>query len=48
MTKAEIELRDLKESLADTQPIGSIVNCSKTLDQVIMPPKEYLMYSYCH
>ena len=34
MTKTEIELRDLKESLVDTQPIGSIVKCTKTLDQV--------------
>ena len=34
MTKAEIELRDLKESLSDTPLIGSIVKCTKTLDQV--------------
>lgn len=36
MTKAEIELRDLRESLADTPLIGSIVKCTKTLDQVIV------------
>lgn len=29
----EQELRDLKESLQDTQPVGSVVNCCKTLDQ---------------
>ena len=34
MTKAEVELRDLKESLADTPLIGSIVKCTRTLDQV--------------
>ena len=34
MTKTEVELRELKESLVDTQPIGSIVKCTKTLDQV--------------
>ncbi|KAJ8299182.1 hypothetical protein KUTeg_023242 [Tegillarca granosa] len=29
----EQELRDLKESLQDTQPVGAVVNCCKTLDQ---------------
>ena len=43
MTKTEIELKDLKESLIDTQPIGSIVKCSKTLDQVNgIYPKEFV------
>jgi len=37
LTKAEVELRDLKESLEDTQPIGAIVKCTKTLDQVGQP-----------
>ena len=27
------ELKELKESLADTQPVGSLLNCCKTLDQ---------------
>lgn len=27
------ELQDLKESLADTQPIGALVACAKTMDQ---------------
>ncbi|XP_072031061.1 RNA cytidine acetyltransferase-like [Amphiura filiformis] len=27
------ELKDLKESLQDTQPVGALVNCAKTLDQ---------------
>ncbi|XP_061182821.1 RNA cytidine acetyltransferase-like [Saccostrea echinata] len=29
----EVELKDLKESLQDTQPVGAIVNCCRTLDQ---------------
>ncbi|XP_062579158.1 RNA cytidine acetyltransferase-like [Saccostrea cucullata] len=29
----EVELKDLKESLQDTQPVGAIINCCKTLDQ---------------
>ncbi|CAF0885538.1 unnamed protein product [Brachionus calyciflorus] len=33
LTKEEIELRALKESLQDTQPAFSIVNLCKTLDQ---------------
>ena len=41
-TKAEVELRDLKESLEDTQPIGAIVKCTKTIDQVSSP--EMLLY----
>jgi N-acetyltransferase 10 len=30
----EQELRNLKESLRDTQPVGVLVNCCKTVDQV--------------
>ena len=45
MTKAEVELRDLKESLEDTQPIGAIVKCTKTLDQVGQPGG--VMYLSC-
>ena len=30
----EVELKELKDSLQDTQPVGAIVNCCKTLDQV--------------
>ena len=37
MTVNEIELKSLKESLQDTQPVGSIVNCCRTLDQVNVP-----------
>lgn len=33
LSPQEQELRDLKDSLQDTQPVGSIVNCCKTLDQ---------------
>ena len=28
------ELQALKDGLADTQPVGHLVNCCKTLDQV--------------
>lgn len=28
------ELKTLKSSLQDTQPVGVLVNCCKTLDQV--------------
>ena len=34
MTANEIELKSLKESLQDTQPVGAIVTCCRTLDQV--------------
>ena len=37
LTKAEVELKELKQSLEDTQPIGAIVKCTKTLDQVGQP-----------
>ena len=30
----EQELSDLKHSLEDTQPVGVIIDCCKTLDQV--------------
>jgi N-acetyltransferase 10 len=30
----EEELENLKESLRDTQPVGVLVNCCKTVDQV--------------
>ncbi|CAH1257422.1 NAT10 [Branchiostoma lanceolatum] len=33
LSPAEVELKGLKESLQDTQPVGSLVNCCKTLDQ---------------
>ena len=35
LTGPEKELVDLKESLQDTQPVGVLVNCTRTLDQVI-------------
>ncbi|KAF8550100.1 DUF699-domain-containing protein [Imleria badia] len=31
--KADIELKDLKDSLADTKPIGELVKLAKTIDQ---------------
>jgi len=34
-SEREQELTDLKTSLEDTQPVGVIVNCCKTLDQVM-------------
>nr|XP_032804968.1 RNA cytidine acetyltransferase [Petromyzon marinus]XP_032804969.1 RNA cytidine acetyltransferase [Petromyzon marinus]XP_032804970.1 RNA cytidine acetyltransferase [Petromyzon marinus] len=33
LSPSEIELGDLKESLQDTQPVGVLVSCCKTLDQ---------------
>ncbi|XP_031549437.1 RNA cytidine acetyltransferase-like [Actinia tenebrosa] len=33
MSPNDIELKHLKESLQDTQPVGALVNCCKTLDQ---------------
>ncbi|XP_067937796.1 RNA cytidine acetyltransferase-like [Watersipora subatra] len=32
-TPKEVELTELKQSLEDTQPVGVIVNCCRTLDQ---------------
>ena len=34
LSKEEEELKSLKESLRDTQPLGVIINCCRTLDQV--------------
>ena len=36
MTANEVELKSLKESLQDTQPVGAIISCCCTLDQVIV------------
>ncbi|XP_077994185.1 RNA cytidine acetyltransferase-like isoform X2 [Glandiceps talaboti] len=33
LSAEELELKELKESLQDTQPVGVLVNCCKTLDQ---------------
>ncbi|CAH3158897.1 unnamed protein product [Porites lobata] len=33
MTANEVELKSLKESLQDTQPVGAIISCCRTLDQ---------------
>lgn len=34
-TTEDPQLKSLKESLQDTQPVGVLVNCCKTVDQVI-------------
>ena len=34
MSPSEQELRALKQSLADTQPVRAAVDCCKTMDQV--------------
>ncbi|KAK2565431.1 RNA cytidine acetyltransferase [Acropora cervicornis] len=34
MSANELELKSLKESLQDTQPVGAIANCCHTLDQM--------------
>ncbi|UXI20139.1 box C/D snoRNA protein 1 [Sarcoptes scabiei] len=33
LTEEEIELRELKDSLRETQPVGSLINLCKTIDQ---------------
>ncbi|XP_033646077.1 RNA cytidine acetyltransferase-like [Asterias rubens] len=33
LSPSDAELKDLKASLQDTQPVGSLVNCTKTVDQ---------------
>lgn len=33
LTESEVELTELKGQLRDTQPVGNLVNCCKTLDQ---------------
>jgi N-acetyltransferase 10 len=33
LTEQQVELKELKESLTDTQPIGCLINTAKTLDQ---------------
>lgn len=37
LTEAERDLKELKESLKDTQPMGALVDRCKTLDQVRLP-----------
>lgn len=32
-TENELQLEELRENLKDTQPVGVLVNCCKTLDQ---------------
>lgn len=39
-----VDLETLKESLADTQPVGHVVSCCKTLDQV---RRYYVWQLYC-
>lgn len=34
LSPAALELQELKESLQDTQPVGVLVDCCRTLDQV--------------
>ena len=36
LTEAERDLKELKESLRETQPVGPLVGKCRTLDQVIM------------
>lgn len=40
----DLELRELKESLQDTQPVGVLVDGCKTLDQVGERPQVQLLY----
>lgn len=38
-TGESAELKELKHSLSDTQPVGVLVDCCKTVDQVRIKPK---------
>ena len=46
MTKEEVELRGVKDSLQDTQPVGAIINQCKTLDQVNAGKISLLLIEY--
>ena len=48
MTENELELKSLKESLQDTQPVGVIVNCCHTLDQVLFSLKVVFLFKIFH
>ena len=48
MTANELELKSLKESLQDTQPVGVIVNCCHTLDQVLFSLKVVFLFKIFH
>ena len=41
LTEAERDLKELKESLRETQPVGPLVGKCRTLDQVI---REYKVF----
>jgi N-acetyltransferase 10 len=43
-SEAQSELKELQQSLADTQPVGVIVGCTRTVDQVLF---NYLLYCLC-
>ena len=40
------ELNVLKESLKDTQPVSSLVNCCKTIDQVTHKINKYMKLTF--
>lgn len=40
------ELKDLKESLQDTQPVGVLVDCCRTMDQVRTSLQRATLYFY--
>lgn len=42
----DLELRELKESLQDTQPVGVLVDGCKTLDQVGVVAKAELLWAW--
>lgn len=45
LSPREQELKDLKESLQDTQPVGVLVDCCRTMDQVRTTCRAALFYT---
>lgn len=45
LSPREQELKDLKESLQDTQPVGVLVDCCRTMDQVRTTCRVALFYT---
>lgn len=45
LSEKDKELMDLKESMEDTQPAGVIVNCCRTVDQVMASLHSIIKFS---
>ena len=42
-TQTNEELKELKSNMQDTQPVGSLLNCCCTLDQVLKKKKSHFI-----